>query len=131
VVGEDEWRRAVRITGVVRTGGKDFRDRPISFHVAWDAGHLYLATVSDILPGHRLYKSRRERYTTGVVFDDSFDSGLPFTLSGLPPGFKVQRDVSNVWFNYGTDFNPVPAPGALLLGVIAFGLVGVRTRRWA
>ena len=75
-IDPDEWRDSVKIMGVVRTGGKDFRDRPIAFRVAWDEKHVYLATRSDILPGHRLYKSKRERITAGVVFDDSFEFGL-------------------------------------------------------
>ena len=75
-IGPDEWRQAVKVMGMVRTHGKDFRDRPVSFWVAWDPRHLYIAARSDILPGHRLYRSKRERYTTGTVFDDAYEFGL-------------------------------------------------------
>ena len=54
-----EWQEAVRVMGVAWTSSLDYRDRPVSFWVAWDAGHLYLAARSDVLPGHRLYRSNR------------------------------------------------------------------------
>lgn len=76
VIEPGEWRDAVRVMGVVATHGLGYKDRPVAFHVAWDENHLYLAAVSDILPGHRLYRSRRERFTTGVVYDDSYEFGI-------------------------------------------------------
>ena len=75
-IGADEWRGAAKLMGMVRTGGKDFRDRPVSFWVAWDAKHLYIATRTDVLPGHRLYRQKRERYTAGTVFDDAIEFGV-------------------------------------------------------
>jgi len=75
-IGADEWREAVKVMGVVWTSSLAYRDRPISFWVAWDPQHLYIAARSDILPGHRLYRQKRERYTAGVVFDDSYEFGI-------------------------------------------------------
>jgi len=75
-IGAEEWRAAVKVMGVAWTSTVDVRDRPISFWVAWDAGHLYLAVRSDILPGHRLYRAKRETYTAGTVFDDAVEIGL-------------------------------------------------------
>ncbi len=75
-IGADEWREAVKVMGVVWTSTLNYRDRPISFWVAWDPKHLYIAARSDILPGHRLYRSKREKYTAGVVFDDSYEFGI-------------------------------------------------------
>ena len=75
-IGADEWREAVKVMGVVWTSTLNYRDRPISFWVAWDPKHLYIAARSDILPGHRLYRSKREKYTAGVVFDDSCEFGI-------------------------------------------------------
>lgn len=75
-IGADEWRDATRVMGVVSTSSLNYRDRPISFWVAWDEQHLYIATRTDILPGHRLYKQHRDRITTGVVMDDSFEFGI-------------------------------------------------------
>lgn len=75
-IGADEWREAVRVMGVVWTSTLNYRDRPISFWVAWDPQHIYIAARSDILPGHRLYRSKREKYTAGVVFDDSYEFGI-------------------------------------------------------
>ncbi|MGD0094510.1 MAG: glycoside hydrolase domain-containing protein, partial [Planctomycetota bacterium] len=72
----EEWREAVKVMGMIWTGSMDYRDRPVSFWVAWDAKHLYIAARSDILPGHRLYRSKRERYMTGVVHDDSYEFGI-------------------------------------------------------
>jgi hypothetical protein len=75
-IDPDEWRQAAKVMGMVRTHGKEFRDRPVAFWVAWDPEHLYIAARSDILPGHRLYRNKRERYTTGTVFDDAYEFGL-------------------------------------------------------
>ncbi len=75
-IGPDEWREAVKVMGVVWTSTLAYRDRPVSFWVAWDPQHLYIAARSDILPGHRLYRSKREKYTAGVVFDDSYELGI-------------------------------------------------------
>jgi hypothetical protein len=75
-IGATEWREAVKVMGVVNVFSLVYRDRPISFWVAWDPQHLYIATRTDILPGHRLYRSKRERFTTGTVFDDAFEFGL-------------------------------------------------------
>lgn len=75
-IGADEWREAVKVMGVVWTSSLAYRDRPISFWVAWDPQHIYIAARSDILPGHRLYRSKREKYTAGVVFDDSYELGV-------------------------------------------------------
>ena len=75
-IGDDEWREATRVMGVVWTSSLNVRDRPVAFWVGWDSQHLYLAARSDILPGHRLYKASRETYTTGVVADDSNEFGI-------------------------------------------------------
>ena len=75
-INPEEWREAVRVMGVAWSGTLDYRDRPVSFWVAWDAEHLYLAARSDILPGHRLYRSKRETYANGVVCDDCYEFGL-------------------------------------------------------
>ena len=75
-IDAQEWREAAKVMGVAWTSTLDVRDRPVSFWIAWDAGHLYLAARSDILPGHRLYRTKREPITLGVVFDDSVEIGL-------------------------------------------------------
>lgn len=76
-ISPDEWRQATKVMGVIglQYGGK-FIDRPVSFWVAWDQQHLYIASRIDVLPGHRLYRTRRERYDTGNVFDDAFEYGI-------------------------------------------------------
>lgn len=71
-----EWREAARVTGVVVTHSLVYKDRPVSFWLAWDAKHLYIAARSDVLPGHQLYRTRREPKTTGVVYDDAYEFGL-------------------------------------------------------
>lgn len=59
-------------------------------------------------------------------------TGVKFTFSGFS-GFS-ENDIANVWFNYGTGYGPregelIPAPGALLLGVLGMGLAGRARRR--
>ncbi len=76
VIDPDEWRESVKVMGMVSTSSLHYKDRPVSFRVAWDENHLYIAAVSDILPGHRLWRQRRDRFTTGVVYDDSYEFGV-------------------------------------------------------
>lgn len=58
------------------------------------------------------------------------NNGVVFTLSGLPTGFDLDGSVSNISFNYGTGLNSIiPAPGALLLGMIGLGLARMAVRR--
>ncbi len=56
-----------------------------------------------------------------------------FSLSGLPDGFDVLQDVSNVYFSYGTSRTPVPEP--LTMVGVAGGIVAlagyIRKRRLA
>lgn len=75
-INPDEWRGAAKVMGVVRTHSLEYKDRPVSFWLAWDATHLYIAARSDVLPGHKLYRSRREPKTTGTVFDDAYEFGI-------------------------------------------------------
>ncbi len=75
-IDPQEWQQAVRVAGVAWTSSLDYRDRPVSFWVTWDAEHLYIAARSNVLPGHRLYRSKREKYSSGVVCDDSYEFGL-------------------------------------------------------
>ena len=76
-INPEEWRGAAKVMGVVDGQySQGYRDRPISFWVAWDAKHLYIAARSDVLPGHRMYRTRRDRHTTGVVFDDAYEFGI-------------------------------------------------------
>ncbi len=75
-INADEWGEAAKVMGMVNTSSLDFRDRPISFWLGWDADHLYIAARSDVLPGHRMYRSHRERHTTGVVCDDTYELGI-------------------------------------------------------
>lgn len=76
IIDPVEWRDAARVTGVVVTHSLIYKDRPVFFWLAWDAKHLYIAARSDVLPGHQLYRTRREPKTTGVVFDDAYEFGL-------------------------------------------------------
>lgn len=75
-IDAQEWQNAMRASGVVSAHTLQFKDRPISFWVAWDDDHLYIASRSDVLPGHRLYKTRREQYSTSVVYDDAYEFGI-------------------------------------------------------
>jgi len=56
-------------------------------------------------------------------------NGVIFTLSAST-GFNPD-DITGVVFNYGTGFNPTPAPGAVALGAIGLGMVGWLKKRFA
>ncbi len=73
-----EWKDAVKVMGMVSTGGLEYKDRPVSFYLAWDDEHLYLGYQVDTLtqPSPHLVKNYREEYATGVVRDDSVEVGL-------------------------------------------------------
>ncbi len=86
VIDEAEWRQAVRIMGMATAHNNVFRGRPHAFWVGWDAGHIYIAGRAHVLDGHVLGKSRREKYTTGTVFDDAFEFGLSMEGRNQPPG---------------------------------------------
>jgi len=55
-------------------------------------------------------------------------NGVIFTLSASTD-FNPD-DITGVVFNYGTSFNPTPAPGAVVLGAIGLGMVGWLKRRF-
>ncbi len=81
-----EWRDAVKVMGMVSTHSLSYKDRPVSFWLAWDATHLYIAARSDILPGHRMYRNARERHTVNVVFDDAYEFGIFMHDRNKPEG---------------------------------------------
>ncbi len=82
----DEWKTAVRIMGMATAHNNRYRGRPHVFWVSWDAKHIYIAGRAHVLKGHILGKSRREKYTTGTVFDDAFEFGLGMEGRNQQPG---------------------------------------------
>lgn len=56
-------------------------------------------------------------------------SPVLYSFSGFS-GFS-ESDIGNVGFNYGTDFNPIPAPGSAVLGLLGFAAFGWVKRRLA
>lgn len=75
-INADEWRDSVRLMGVSNAHSNTLVDRPISFNVAWNEKHLFIAARGHVVPNHVLLKAHREPYTTGVVFDDAFEFGI-------------------------------------------------------
>ena len=73
-----EWKDSVQLMGMVWTSSLGYRDRPVSFRVAWDDKYIYISHRIDVLTGKTpfLKRTRRETYDTGVVWDDSIEVGL-------------------------------------------------------
>jgi len=73
-----EWKTAAKVMGMVSTGGLEYKDRPASFWLAWDEQNIYLAYRVDILtePVPYLKRSFRDKFATGIVYDDTFEFGL-------------------------------------------------------
>ncbi len=120
-----EWQSATKVMGMVSTGGLEHKDRPVSFWLAWDKQHLYLAYRVDILtePVPHLKRAYREKYATSVVFDDALEVGLfmhdrnkaenevssylKFVLNSVGAGeyMKNYPEIGQVMFNWTPDFD--------------------------
>ena len=120
-----EWATATKVMGMVFTGGLDYKDRPVSFWLAWDEQHLYLAYRVDILTGKipHLRNIYREPYSVGVVRDDAIEVGvflhdrnrkanevssyLKFIINSLGAGeyMKNYPDIGQVMFNWTPTFD--------------------------
>jgi hypothetical protein len=86
VINPEEWKTAMQIRGVGHAGSYPIIDRPHAFWLAWDENHLYIAARAHVLPGHVLLKSRREKYSSGVVHDDAFEFGVSMEDRNRLPG---------------------------------------------
>ena len=86
VIDENEWKQSVRVMGMATAQKNSYRGRPNVFWVSWDANHIYLAGRAHVLPGYTLLKSKRERFSTQVVFDDAFEFGLSMEGRNQPTG---------------------------------------------
>lgn len=65
--------------------------------------------------GHDLVEGNPKALAVPLIKDS-----VVFTLDGLPDGFDPSQAVSNVFFQYGTDWTPVPEPvtmAGMLIGV--------------
>jgi hypothetical protein len=119
-----EWQTATKVMGMVSVNGLEHKDRPVSFYLAWDPQHFYLAYRVDILTGANphLQKAYRDKYATGVVFDDALEFGLflhdmnkkpnevssymKVILNSLGAGeyMKNYPDIGQVLFNWAPTF---------------------------
>jgi hypothetical protein len=120
-----EWKTATKLMGMIVVNGLEYKDRPVSFWLAWDAQHLYLAYRVDILTGTtpHLQRAYREKYGTGVVFDDALEVGLfmhdrnrkadevssylKFVINALGAGeyMKNYPDIGQILFNWAPTFD--------------------------
>lgn len=110
---------------------------------AVDMGQLLLK--SDRFPGKNLF-GRKGGELDGIeyglisAFDDPLtgdasvtgntpfvSNSVVFELAGLSLDFVLDGAISNVRFNYGSNFNPVPEPSTLVL--LAVGAVATFARR--
>jgi hypothetical protein len=120
-----EWKTATKLMGMISVNGLEHKDRPVSFFLAWDPQHLYLAYRVDTLTGKtpHLQRAFRDQYSTRVVFDDALEVGLflhdrnkkanevssylKFVINALGAGeyMKNYPDIGQVMFNWTPTFN--------------------------
>ena len=118
-IHDDEWREAVRVMGVVAPFRSITATVPSASGSAWDAKHLYLAARSDVLPGHRLYRSTAREVspaawssttptssasscTTATSCPASQSSFLKFILNSLGSGeyMKLYPSIGQNMYNW-------------------------------
>lgn len=85
-IHSNEWDRAVQLQGVTSAHSIKYFGRETRFWWTWDSNHLYMGTRSSIRPGERLVKQKRQRFTQGVVFDDSYEFGIDLKERNKTPG---------------------------------------------
>ncbi len=96
----EEWKQAVRLSGVSPVGGGGPIDpRVTEFFLAWDDQHLYLAGRSELRDQERLWANQRVS-DNNVVYDDSYEIGFDTLGRSTKPGddpacYKLSVNVFN------------------------------------
>jgi len=80
-----EWREATAIGGVANQVDNFLVPRPTTFFLAWDAGHLYVACRTRLLPGYKPRVGGREAGAGGVG-DDSMEFHFKPLGKNVPTG---------------------------------------------
>lgn len=91
VIGDDEWKNALAVTGVLSWHeGHSYNARQVVYWLTWDAEHFYIAMRSANLPGEKLKRAVRVSYRDegNIVFDDTLEMYFyPFSYRQKIDGF--------------------------------------------
>ena len=117
-------------------------------HVIGSAGFGSFIGAQDMFPGEDLdHPPNPDGLNYGIVglggvdmvngnahvtgAEPLIENGVIFRFSGLTTGFDVDSSIGDVQFNYSTSLSqPIPAPGAVILGVVGLGAVACVRRRF-
>lgn len=104
VINADEWKESTAVSGVADNNSNELVPRPVTFFLAWDAGHLYVAGRSWLVPGEQLTIDHREPHTAAIG-DTCFEFHFDPMGRNLPPsgGGSIS--------SYKFFINPLVGPG--------------------
>lgn len=94
VVGSNEWREAVAISGPCSWDKHVLIPRPTTFFLAWDPEHIYLACRTYLKPGYKPHVPNGRSDGLAYVFDD----GLELVLK--PMGRNVTFDDAGAAYKF-------------------------------
>ena len=84
-IGPAEWRHAAAIGGVAEQASNSLLPRPTTFYLAWDAGHVYLACRTWVMPNYKPRVSGRAPGSASVG-DDGLELHFKPEGKNVPAG---------------------------------------------
>lgn len=72
-IGSDEWRESAVFNVQISQRSRGFYPRQVTWRVAWDDEHLYVASHSPLYPNERPRRRARSSAGSAVMFDESLE----------------------------------------------------------
>jgi hypothetical protein len=94
IMEPSEWQESVAVSGVATQDDNHLFPRPTTFHLAWDADHLYLACRAWVMPGYKPRVNGRAEHAANVG-----DDGLE--LHFQPQGKNVASGTTESSYKFG------------------------------